>query len=267
MDWTRRPTRLQAALGVVAGVVLTVGFVSAVTVSTPTASIADVPPVTTTPTTSPVPPPTLPLPSPSVAPGETEAADANGRTVQLFENTSAPQPFKVLTNPTVEGVPLVLAVLQNEGQWLKVRVNIRPNGATAWVRRTEVNLRSVPNRIVVELGVRRLTVLHGDDVLAQHSVAIGAPSGPTPTGEFYIDATVHIANESGPYGVGQLSVSGFSDVYQRFGRGVGQIAIHGTNNPKAIGGTVSHGCLRLLNSAWTEVAAMAPDGTPVSIRP
>ncbi len=160
----------------------------------------------------------------------------------------------------------MLHVLEDRGPWLHVRVNTRPNGATAWVRRADVNLRRVPNRIIIELGERRLTVLHSNDVLAQHTVAIGQPSAPTPTGEFYVDATVHLANATGPYGIGQLSVSGFSNVHQTFGGGIGQIAIHGTNSPRTIGGTVSAGCIRMLNDAWTQVAAMAPNGTPVSIR-
>jgi len=221
-------------------------------------------------TVAPVKPPLLavaPAPRGPSAPGETDAADAVGSVVQLFMKEGDPQPYRLLTNPTFEHVPLVLHVVAERGPWLQVQVNIRPNGTTAWIHRSEVTIRRVPNRVVVELGQRRLTVLHGNDVLAEHRVAIGAPTGPTPTGEFYIDATVHIPNPNGPYGVGQLSVSGFSDVYTSFGGGIGQIAMHGTNNPSAIGGTVSHGCIRLMNDAWTQVASMTSNGTPVSIRP
>jgi lipoprotein-anchoring transpeptidase ErfK/SrfK len=208
-----------------------------------------------------------PGPIAGVAPGPTAAADATGKQVQLFESEGAAKPFKALSNPTWEDVPLVLHVLEDKGDWLKVRVNIRPNGTTAWIRRSEVYVRPIPNRIVIELRERRLTLLRGNEILAQHPVAIGAPAVPTPTGEFYVDATVLIENPNGPYGVGQMSVSGFSNVLKTFGGGIGQIAIHGTNNPRTIGGTVSHGCIRMLNDAWVQVQSMSPNGTPVSIRP
>ena len=54
------------------------------------------------------------------------------------------------------------------------------------------------------------------------------------------------AQGHGPYGAGQLSVSGFSEVCKSVGGGGGQIAIHGTINPGRIGGTVSSGCIRML---------------------
>lgn len=200
------------------------------------------------------------------APGPTAAADATGAEVSLFKEPGAAKPYKALSNPTWEDVPLVFHVIEDRGEWLHVRVNIRPNGSTAWIRRAEVYVRPIPNRIVVELGARRLTLLRGNEILAQHQVAIGAPGVPTPTGEFYVDATVRIENPNGPYGVGQMSVSGFSNVLYSFGGGIGQIAIHGTNNPRTIGGTVSHGCIRMLNEAWTQVQSMSPNGTPVSIR-
>ncbi len=251
---------LRPVLFAVVAIQLALGLVAAVNVSPPSAgAVAALGPVERPPVTMP--------PAPPSPPGETDAADATGGTVPLFEAAGAAKPLKTLTNPTFENVPLILHVLEDQGAWLRVRVNSRPNGATAWVRRSDVALRRVPNRIVVELGARRLTVLHGNDVLAQHKVAIGAPKAPTPIGEFYVDATVHILErDNSQYGVGQLSVSGFSEVYQTFGGGIGQIAIHGTNNPRSIGGTVSAGCIRLLNEDWVNVSTMAPNGTPVSIR-
>lgn len=42
-------------------------------------------------------------------------------------------------------------------------------------------------------------------------------------------------------------------------------AIHGTNSPESIGHSVSHGCVRLLNSDIAILYAMVPVGTPVFI--
>jgi lipoprotein-anchoring transpeptidase ErfK/SrfK len=260
VDKIRHQGPLRSGLAAFVALQLVVGVIAAFVVSPSKADAVDVPrPGETLLATE-------PAPVQGAGPGESIAADAAGPTVPLFASVDDAQPFKTLTNPTWEGVPLVFSVLRDQGPWLAVRINTRPNGATAWVHRSDVVLRRVPNRIIIELGERRLTVLHSNDVLAQHKVAIGSPSAPTPVGEFYVDATVHLKNAGGPYGVGQLSVSGFSNVHHTFGGGIGQIAIHGTNNPRAIGGTVSAGCIRMLNEAWAQVASMAPNGTPVSIR-
>lgn len=250
--------RLRQGLAVLVVLQLVIGLIAAVGVSPQKADAGS--PAAPTPLAA------EPGPAPPAVPGETEAADAAGATVALYESIASPQPFKTLTNPTWERVPLVLHVLQDRGEWLAVRINTRPNGATAWVRRSDIKLRHIFNRITIEVGERRLTVLHGNEVLAQHKVAVGTAATPTPLGEFYVDATVNITNPNGPYGAGQLSVSGFSNVLYSFGGGIGQIAIHGSNNPRAMGSAVSNGCIRMLNDAWKQVAALAPNGTPVSIR-
>jgi len=255
--WVRRVVAAAVVLQLV------VGVVSAFTVSGPAAvpaAAAPLPVEVRQPEVAPAPPP------PPV-PGDTAGADAVVPKVALFKAEGGSEPFTTLSNPTFEKVPLIFHVLEDKGAWLHVRVNTRPNGARAWIRRSDVTLRRLPNRIVIDLSDRQLTVLHGNDVLAKHPVAVGSPRTPTPLGEFYVDATVNLsAKANGPYGVGQLSVSGFSEVLKTFGGGIGQIAIHGTNNPSSIGGTVSNGCIRMLNPAWTQVASLAADGTPVSIQ-
>lgn len=198
--------------------------------------------------------------------GEFQAADAITDKVALYESPGvAMAGGRTLSNPTAEGMSLVFLVLKSQGDWLQVRIPSRPNGATAWIRRADVFLRNVPNHIVVDLSDRQLTVLHVNQVVGQFRIAIGAPSAPTPTGSFYVDALVRLPNDTTAYGSGQLSVTAFSDVYQSFGGGPGEIAIHGTNNPALIGGTVSHGCIRMLNADWLTVANLASTGTPVQI--
>ncbi len=255
--WVRRLVAAAVALQLVVGVVSTFIVEAADPVAAPAA--APLPVEVPQPEVAPPPPP------PPV-PGATAGADAVVPKVALFEAEGGGEPFASLSNPTFEKVPLIFHVLEDKGAWLHVRVNTRPNGARAWIRRSDVTLRTLPNRIVIDLSDRQLTVLQGNDVLAQHPVAVGAPRAPTPLGEFYVDATVNLPKANGPYGAGQLSVSGFSEVYKTFGGGIGQIAIHGTNNPRSIGGTVSNGCIRMLNAAWIQVASLAANGTPVSIQ-
>lgn len=212
------------------------------------------------PKPAPPPPPRPPTPT------SWEVADAVVPRVALFQAPNVPAADgRQLRNPTVEGLPLVMLVHEDQGDWLHVQIPSRPNGSLAWVRRSDVTTRTVPNHILVNLAARRLSVMYGDQTIVTFPVAIGAPSGPTPTGSFFIDGVVRLTNTRGPYGAGQLSVAGFSNVYHSFGGGVGEIAIHGTNNPGLIGGTVSHGCVRMVNDNWLTVASMAPSGTPVDI--
>lgn len=193
-------------------------------------------------------------------------ADAVGPLVHLYSQPDVPVADKpTIANPTWEGLAVVFSVLDQHDGWLHVRVSARPNGLVAWVRASEVSLRSVANHVIIEVGARRVTVLHGDDVLLQALVAVGAPDTPTPLGSFFVDGTVAVPNTAGPYGPFQVSVSGFSEVYQSFGGGIGQIAMHGTNRADLLGQAISNGCVRMDNTVITQVADLAPAGTPVEI--
>ncbi len=200
------------------------------------------------------------------APTSFVVADATGPVVHLF---SAPdvayEPRPTMDNPTWEGLPVVFLVMEEQGPWLHVRVSSRPNDLTAWVQRDEVSLRTVANRVVIEVGARRVTVYHGDEVLLQAPVAVGADRTPTPIGSFFVDGIVQVPNAAGPYGPFQVSVSGFSNVLQSFGGGIGQIAMHGTNRPELLGQPISNGCIRMDNTVISQMAAMAPLGTPVEV--
>ena len=193
-------------------------------------------------------------------------ADAAGPTVHLYDAPDVPLASKpTMANPTWEGLPVVFLVLEDKGPWLHVRVSSRPNNMTAWVSRSEGRMRTVPNRVLIEVGARRVTVLHGDTVLMQETVAVGTDRTPTPLGEFFVDGAVKVPYDTGPYGAYQVSVSGFSDVLQSFGGGVGQIAMHGTNRPDLLGQPVSNGCVRMTNDHITKMVQLAPLGTPVTI--
>lgn len=195
-------------------------------------------------------------------------ADAIGMTVDLYSEPGvvyADKPW--LDNPTHEGLPVVFHVLDGDvgDEYLKVRVSARPNGLTAFVKAEQVSLRRVPNRVVVEVAARRVTVYNGDEVLLQETAAVGTERTPTPLGEFFVDGIVDLDYKGGAYGAMQVSVSGFSDVLTSFGGGNGQIALHGTNRPDQLGQPVSNGCIRLDNDAITALAWLAPTGTPVEI--
>lgn len=202
----------------------------------------------------------------STTPTSFLVADAARSTVDLFSAPDVPlADGPTIDNPTWEGLPVVFLVLEDKGPWLHVRVSRRPNETTAWIKRDQVLLRRVPNRVVIEVGARRVTVYHGDTVLLQETVAVGSDRTPTPLGHFFVDGAVDVPSDTGPYGAFQVSVAGFSNVLQSFGGGVGQIAMHGTNRPELLGQAVSNGCIRMTNDAITKMVQLAPTGTPVTI--
>ena len=141
-----------------------------------------------------------------------------------------------------------------------------PNERVGWVKRSQVVVRTVPNRIVVRLAERRLVVYEGTEEVLSEPVAVGSSRTPTPTGRFFVDGWV-LLDGTGPYGIGQLSVAGFSEVLHSFGGGVGQIAIHGTNSPELLGQPVSNGCVRMENDALLRLVEIVELGTPVEIVP
>ncbi len=130
-----------------------------------------------------------------------------------------------------------------------------------------MRLRTEPYRIEVRLSAHRLRLFRGRQVVTTMAVAVGTPESPTPTGHFFVDAKVRLTDPTGPYGAGQVSVTGFSDVYQTFGAGIGQIAIHGTDQPNLIGQGVSHGCIRVTNPQILRLLATVPTGAPVDVLP
>ena len=253
--------RFRRSLAALITLVLIVAVVSAVWPRHGSQTVSAEPTITTTSSTTTsttVPKPAHPF----------EAADAIVPEVNLYDTPGATEPSDSMTNPTSEHVPLAFLVKDHGPTgWLHVQVSRRPNERMAWIHSSDVSVRGVDNRIVVQRQSHLLTVYQGttDTALFQAPVGNGADRTPTPLGNFFIDIVVKVDNPRGAYGPFQLSVAGFSDVLQSFDGGVGQIAIHGTNHPELIPGFISNGCVRMNNDDVTQVAALAPVGTPVSI--
>jgi lipoprotein-anchoring transpeptidase ErfK/SrfK len=207
--------------------------------------------------------PTAPLPG-ALMPQAFSVADAAVPSVELFTAPGVSM-GRALRHPTKYDLPLVFRVMGQRGSWLEVQVPMRPNGLRAIVRASDVTRRLAPHWIRVELNTRSVTVFRGDVPVLTALGAIGRPTSPTPEGWFYIDASVRLTDPSGPYGAGQLSLSGFSEVYTSFGGGEGQIALHGTNAPGLLGQPTSNGCVRLANRDLLAIQRLAVTGTPVLI--
>jgi lipoprotein-anchoring transpeptidase ErfK/SrfK len=150
-------------------------------------------------------------------------------------------------------------------RWYRVQLPIRPNGSVGYVRASDVVVRRVQTRIVVDVSERRLTLLRRGTPIITATVAVGSPATPTPTGRYYVNQLLVPDDSAGPYGPGALGISAFSNVLTGWVQG-GPVAIHGTNEPWSIGRAVTNGCIRLPNPTLLRVFAAASAGTPVIIR-
>lgn len=158
-----------------------------------------------------------------------------------------------------------LVVLDQRDGWLHVSLPVRPNGSSGWIHASDTELRTTDYRVDVDLEAHTMTVKSGETVAVQTPVAIGAPSTPTPTGDFFITDILATDSANGSYGPYAIGLSGHSDKLTEFAGGDGQIGIHGTNDPSSIGRSASHGCLRVPNEVITALSSALPLGTPVTI--
>jgi lipoprotein-anchoring transpeptidase ErfK/SrfK len=201
----------------------------------------------------------------SAHPRMSVVAQASGDAVRVYRFPEASKPFLTLRSPTPNGGRLVFLVVQRLPGWERVRLPVRPNGATGWVRDRSVALSLDPYRLVVSLSHHRLELWKGATLVRTERAAVGRTLLPTPAGEYYLAELFKQPDPSGPYGPFAFGLSAFSNVLYRFGSGPGEIGLHGTNDPNSLGTSVSHGCIRISNRAVTILARTVPLGTPVVI--
>jgi len=150
-------------------------------------------------------------------------------------------------------------------RWLHVMLPGRPNGHTGWIlRRGTLSLRTSWH-IVVKTSSRRVTVYRHSRRVRVFKAVVGKPSTPTPRGRFFVEEAIQLP--AGAVGAPfALALSARSTVLQEFAGGPGQIGVHGLSNiGGALGTAVSHGCVRLDNSAMRWLVQRTGPGVPVTI--
>jgi L,D-transpeptidase-like protein len=171
---------------------------------------------------------------------------------------------------TEDGFPEVYLVLRSWSDssghtWLEVRIPMRPNGRTGWVRDSALGpLYRVRTRLVVDRPKLRATLYKRGRRLWSASVGIGKPSTPTPAGHFWIREKFKTHGSGGLYGPVAFGTSDYSVLSDWPGGGI--IGIHGTDEPFLIPGRPSHGCIRVQNRAVRRLWRLMPIGTPLLIR-
>lgn len=192
-------------------------------------------------------------------------AAAKAKLTPVYDKAGAAKPFATLNNKTNYSGRHVFLVVGREGDWYKVELPMRPNGRTGYVKAADVALYQHDYAIHVSLSTHAMVVYKAGKEIMRETVAVGSAKYPTPTGSFYLRELARPSNPRGAYGPYAFGLSAYSNVLQTFGRGDGQIGVHGTNEPTALGQSVSHGCIRVRNAAITLLAKTLPQGVPIEI--
>ncbi|MEU5861887.1 L,D-transpeptidase [Nonomuraea sp. NPDC047529] len=173
---------------------------------------------------------------------------------------------RTITSPNDYGATRVFLVERDEGDWLQVLLPIRPNGSKGWIKAADVTLTETSHHVEIDRGAFRFTVYDDDRAVRTGRVATGEAGTPTPPGRYFFTELVQPTGDGGAYGAYAFGLSGFSPVLKSFAGGPGQLAIHGTNRPSAIGTRASHGCVRVSNDDITWMAKNLAIGTPVVVK-
>jgi lipoprotein-anchoring transpeptidase ErfK/SrfK len=178
------------------------------------------------------------------------------------------RPITTLSPETSDGTTNIVLVLgaqtKEDGQWVRVRLPVLPNGQTGWVpRRALGGYRFVDTRLVVDRDRFTATLFLDGRAVFRAPVGVGRPNWPTPRGQFYIrDKLSGFGNPFyGPIAYGTNARSAVLTDWP----GGGFVGIHGTNQPELIPGRISHGCIRMRNKDILRLSRLMPVGTPLTI--
>jgi lipoprotein-anchoring transpeptidase ErfK/SrfK len=227
--------------------------------STRPRTVATAPLMTTplaTPTATASAPPVVPVPASSLV------ADVAVPAIPVY---GAPAVGKVLASvPNVNAMGQKEALLVTDASvagWYEVQVPVRPSGSQGWVQAASVTIREVPDYIRVYQSQFRLEYYVGGQLKKSFTVAVGAPSTPTPFGHFYVWASEAYGGEYSP---GIFALSAFSPVLENWPGG-GRTGIHGWTDTSVMGKRASHGCVRMAPADFAQLLQAVPLGTPVDL--
>ena len=101
---------------------------------------------------------------------------------------------------TEDGFPEVYPVLRafadrRKRLWVRIRVPMRPNGRTGWVRASALGpLDRIRTRLLVDRRRLRATLYRSGRRIWRSRIGVGTPSTPTPGGHFWIREKFRVAN-------------------------------------------------------------------------
>jgi lipoprotein-anchoring transpeptidase ErfK/SrfK len=182
--------------------------------------------------------------------------------------SSAPAVGTLATVSRYYHVPLVLWVeaTNAKGTWGRVELPYVYPRRDGWIPLEGLARDQTAVTVTVDLSEREVRVWKNGDLRYHVAGAIGAPSTPTPPGEYVVTDRVPFAASSS-YGSFAFGISGIQPHLPPGWSGGDQLAIHGTNEPSSIGTAASAGCIRI--SAWAidRFKPLLRFGTPVIVQP
>ena len=153
--------------------------------------------------------------------------------------------------------------------WIKLRLGERPNSAAAWIPAGRTIVKKNYWRVEVRRNRHLVTVFKRGHKVLRFKAVLGAPSTPTPKGNFAIYEKIPQQPRDGFVGPWALHLTAHSNVLDNYGGGPGRVAIHGRDGASfadPLGTSRSHGCIRINNRRVIYLADRLPLGTPVRIR-
>lgn len=170
---------------------------------------------------------------------------------------------------TEDAFPNVYLVLRRTtdhagARWFQIRIPMRPNGRTGWVRDSSLGrLHTVRTRLVVNRGTLHAVLWRNGRRVFRAPVGVGKPGTPTPGGRFWIREKLTVRGHGGLYGPLAFGTAAYASISD-WPRG-GVVGIHGTNQPSLVPGRPSHGCIRMHNADVLRLGRLMPIGTPLRI--
>jgi lipoprotein-anchoring transpeptidase ErfK/SrfK len=150
--------------------------------------------------------------------------------------------------------------------WVRVQLPRRPNGSSAWVPASAVQLAKLRTRLRIRLASRTVEVVRDGVVTQRFLAAVGTGGTPTPVGLFAVqDPVTSSASQRSYLGPYIVTLTAYSPTLRSFMGGPGLIALHGTSAPRLLGQAVSHGCVRVANASVARLWRIVRPGMPVEI--
>ena len=174
-------------------------------------------------------------------------------------------PVSTVTGEGTQNIVLILARTNAGGAtWYRVLLASLPNSMTGWVPASALgNVYAVRTHLYVDRETFTATLKRDGRTIFTTRIGVGKPYWPTPAGQFYIrDELTDFNNPF--YGPVAFGTSARSTVLTDWPGG-GYVGVHGTNEPGILPGAVSHGCIRMRNSAILRLAKLMPVGTPLTV--
>jgi hypothetical protein len=165
-------------------------------------------------------------------------------------------------------VPIVAWVeeVSSNGRWGRVEVPYSWPRRDGWILIAGLRHETTGVSVDVDLSHHRITVTRFGRRLLSAPAATGAPSSPTPPGDYFVTDRVPFSVGSS-YGAFAFGISGIQPHLPPGWSGGNQLAIHGTNDPGSIGGSNSAGCVRVGAATLRRLIPLLRLGTPVVIHP